>query len=135
MDEVIPKFPEHEQIDLIRAAEQWRLPYWDWAMKKPIYDTDPVWYDYDVPQLIRLEAVKIRVPGGFKWVKNPLYAFRMPKNAPMSSGKVSHVEETKDNPEIHVWSFRPHHLLVTLILCSSRLARARADTHRLTTPH
>lgn len=134
IDEVIPKFPEHEQIDLKYAAEQWRLPYWDWAMKQPIYDTDPVWYDYDVPQLTRLEAVKTRVPGGLKWVKNPLYAFRMPKNAPMSNGEVSHVVKTRDNPEIHAWPLGPHLLLDTLIPRSSKLARARADIHRPTNP-
>ena len=132
MDEVIPKFPEHEQNDLKLAAEQWRLPYWDWAMKKPIYDTDPVLYDYDVPQLTRLEAVKIRVPGGLKWVKNPLHAFRMPKNAPMSNGKVSNVVKTEDNPEIHVRPLCPHLLLEILILRSSKLARARVNIHRRT---
>lgn len=71
--------------------------------EEPFYDAESDRRDYDVPQLTRLEAVKIRVPGGSQWVKNPLYVFRMLQSAPMSKAKVQHVKEEKPySPEIHV---------------------------------
>lgn len=71
--------------------------------EEPFYDAESDRRDYDVPQLTRLEAVKIRIPGGSQWVKNPLYVFRMLQNAPMSKAKVQHVKEEKPySPEIHV---------------------------------
>lgn len=90
---IIPKFPVGQQNELKDAAQQWRLPFWDWASKKPVENAPP---DYDVPQLIRLESVKIRGPEGWKWVKNPLYVFKMPGNVPMSDGKV----ELKEIPQV-----------------------------------
>lgn len=86
---IIPKFPVDQQKELKNAAQEWRLPFWDWASKKPIEGASP---DYDVPQLVRLESVKIRGPKGWNWVKNPLYVFKMPNNVPMSDGGVDLVE-------------------------------------------
>lgn len=91
IDDIIPKFPKEQWNYLRHAAQHWRLPYWDWASKKPVFDTSPVEYDYDVPHLVRLESVNIRTPEGQKWVKNPLYVFRMPGNFPMSKAGVDHI--------------------------------------------
>lgn len=99
LSEIIPEFPKSQQTYLIHAAEQWRLPYWDWASKKPVYDSAPEIADYDVPRLIRLENVQIKKPGGPKWVKNPLYVFRMPDKAVMGDGGV-HEVKTKDKNKI-----------------------------------
>ena len=52
-------------------------------MKQAIYDAEPDMYDYHVPQLTRLEAIRICVPGGSKGVKNPLYFFKMPRYVPI----------------------------------------------------
>jgi hypothetical protein len=74
-------------------------------MKKPVMDAKTKDYNnYDVPQLVRLEAVRIRTPQGLRWVKNPLYTFKMPDNVPMSTGGVEGIKEDKkhDIPEIHV---------------------------------
>lgn len=87
VDTIIPKFPVHQQNELKDAAQKWRLPFWDWASKKPVEDASP---DYDVPQLVRLESVKIRGAQGWYWVKNPLYVFKMPGNVPMSDGKLNY---------------------------------------------
>lgn len=105
--EIIPKFPRYQQTYLIHAAERWRLPYWDWAStpsKKPIYDSSPAVSDYDVPRLIRLEYIQIKSPEGSKWVKNPLYVFKMPKNAVMGEGGVHALGELHVRP-IHPWRF------------------------------
>jgi len=96
MLEVIKDFPDAQQPELKHAADTWRLPYWDWGVKKPSYDGTPD--DYDVPQLIRLETVQIRSPPldknsekkARKWVKNPLYTFRMPNGQPMSAAGVKY---------------------------------------------
>ena len=89
IEDIIPKFPENQHHILTYAAQHWRLPFWDWASKKKVIDTSE--YDYDVPQLVRLELVKIRTPEGWNWVKNPLYVFRMPKNATMGDAGVKPV--------------------------------------------
>lgn len=102
MESIIPKFPVDRQNYLKYAAQQWRLPFWDWASKKPVYDTDPVRYDYDVPQLVRLESVRIRGPTGWKWVKNPLYVFRMPGGVPMSEAGLCPVEVRNGNKSIFI---------------------------------
>ena len=56
-------------------------------MKQAIYDAELDMYDYDVPQLTRLKAIRIRIPGGSKWVKNPLYLFKMPRYVPIRKVK------------------------------------------------
>ena len=94
--EIIPEFEADLQSRLNRAADLWRLPYWDWASKKPVYDSEPQRFDYNVPELVRLETVKIRVPkknsaNGYKWVRNPLHSFRLPGDARMSAGGVQRV--------------------------------------------
>ncbi|MCJ1424292.1 hypothetical protein MMC29_002179 [Sticta canariensis] len=93
VDIIIPKFPVDQQDELKDAAKQWRLPFWDWASKRPVENGSP---DYDVPQLVRLESVKIRGPEGLHWVRNPLYVFKMPDNVPMSDGKV----DFRDIPQV-----------------------------------
>ncbi|MCJ1461686.1 hypothetical protein MMC07_000284 [Pseudocyphellaria aurata] len=107
VNSIIPKFPLDQQSYLRYAAQQWRLPFWDWASKKPVesvYDPDGHGdHDYDVPQLVRLESVEIRGPAGWKWVKNPLYVFRMPKgismgDAGVKTGKMKDCKATSRYP-------------------------------------
>lgn len=102
VEKIILDLPPTQRTSLQHAAEKWRLPFWDWAMKKPVMDAKTEDYvNYDVPQLVRLEAVRIRTPQGLRWVKNPLYTFKMPGNALMSTGGVEGI--TKDvKKEIHV---------------------------------
>ncbi|KAI9750729.1 MAG: hypothetical protein M4579_006330 [Chaenotheca gracillima] len=97
VQEIIPLFPKDQQTSLKRAANSWRMPYWDWASKKPVLDTVPEQYDYDVPQLLRLETIKIRTPAGLKWVKNPLYVFRMAPDTTLGDGGVNGVGQGNDS--------------------------------------
>lgn len=89
---IIPTFPVDQRKYLRFAAQNWRLPFWDWASKKPVelvgIPDGQAKFDYDVPQLVRLESVKIRGPDGWKWVKNPLYVFKMPKGISMGDAGV-----------------------------------------------
>lgn len=129
---VIKEFPEDQRKDLVLAADKWRLPYWDWASKKPVLDAKNL--DYDVPQLVRLEAVKIRTGDGLCWVKNPLYAFKMPGNVPMSDGGVHMVKGQigKNYHEIHVSSPPNLPLSRKLMRKSLKNVKARADIHQQT---
>lgn len=78
--EIIPTFPESDRADLIEAANAFRLPFWDWACKKPGENGE---YNYDVPKLVRLHEVEVRVPGGTSKIKNPFWQFSMPDGMSM----------------------------------------------------
>lgn len=78
--EIIPTFPESDQADLLEAANQFRMPFWDWASKKP---NDAGEYNYDVPKLVRLHEVEVRVPGGTSKIRNPFWQFSMPEGMAM----------------------------------------------------
>ncbi|KAI1800384.1 Di-copper centre-containing protein [Daldinia bambusicola] len=84
MKEEINWYPEEERLDLEEAARAWRLPYWDWALKKPIDGWVNRW-DYNVPLAILNETVEIKQPGskGLVPFKNALYQFTMPGNITM----------------------------------------------------
>jgi hypothetical protein len=72
------------------AAENWRLPYWDWAD------------DTDVPKLICMPSVKIVTSPGPSAetisVPNPLYQFTMPTKKPMGD-KEAHGKYAIDNAD------------------------------------
>lgn len=78
--EIIPTFPESDRADLIEAANNFRLPFWDWACKKPGENGE---YNYDVPKLVRIHEVEVRVPGGTSKIKNPFWQFSMPDGMSM----------------------------------------------------
>lgn len=79
--EIIPTFPEPDRAALLEAANTFRVPFWDWASKKP---NDAGDYNYDVPKLVRLEEVEVRVPGGGTTkIQNPFWQFRMPDGMSM----------------------------------------------------
>ncbi len=78
--EIIPGFPKSDQADLKKAAEEWRFPFWDWAMKKK---DDKGVGNYDVPKVARLPEVEVRVPGGTSKIPNPFYQFVMPDGKAM----------------------------------------------------
>ena len=94
MKEIIKEFPPQDRPALTHAAETWRLPYWDWGSKRPTFET-PDDVDYDVPHLARLETVHIRCPPDKttgktrKWIKNPIFSFRMPGGITMGEAGVN----------------------------------------------
>ena len=56
------------------AANQWRLPYWDWAVPQPYIN------DFGVPKVCTFEDVTISMPyGKSQTIANPLKKFSNPK--------------------------------------------------------
>jgi hypothetical protein len=87
------RFPEEEQPALLDAARTWRLPYWDWALKKKISGPHTKEYDYDVPIAVKSENVQIKLPlvvdvTGFGKFPNALHHFTMPNNMTMSDSSL-----------------------------------------------
>lgn len=85
---LIPKtFAEDDQKDMMRAAQTWRLPFWDWAMKKPNWnpdnEDDPVnripGSGPNVPFLTTQRQVTVRTKTGSAPVKNPWFHFELPR--------------------------------------------------------
>ena len=79
MGEVLKTFPEKEWPQLQIALDQWRFPYWDWALKKTAYDET---IDYDIPLVLYDKNVLILKPDStsnkdLKPMSNPLYRFGM----------------------------------------------------------
>ena len=78
--EIIPTFPESDRAELLEAANLFRFPFWDWASKK-LNDSGEA--NYDVPKIVRLEEVEVRVPEGKAKISNPFWQFKMPNNMSM----------------------------------------------------
>ncbi len=80
VQKIIPEFDISEQEELKLAAKTWRLPYWDWAQRKPDWTapTDPLKYGNNVPYVITLPEVEIRTSTGTSTIPNPLWKFSMP---------------------------------------------------------
>ncbi|KAI3326155.1 Di-copper centre-containing protein [Xylariaceae sp. AK1471] len=92
-DEVIPKLPKGRQGDWLDAAKNWRLPYWDWAQKKPRDGKDV----YDLPQIAkdpRIEVLDWKDAVSSISIDNPMYKFKMPDNERMGCAGVGDVQDT-----------------------------------------
>ena len=78
MKEVANQYPESERPDLLEAASSWRLPYWDWAIKKRVPE-NPTKLDYNVPLVVLLKKVHVKRPTtiGHGDVDNAFYQFTM----------------------------------------------------------
>lgn len=75
------RLPSKEKQIWLDAANQFRLPYWDWARKQTYIGT------FGLPELFTQEVVKILRPDGTydDNYTNPLWKFQNPKgpNVPM----------------------------------------------------
>jgi tyrosinase len=83
MLKLIPEtFAEEDQNDMIHAAQTWRLPFWDWAMKKPDWHqpTNLRRYGPNVPYLLTVPKVQVKTKTGFAEVDNPMWKFTLPPN-------------------------------------------------------
>jgi tyrosinase len=91
MKDYAQTFSGRERDDMIYAAGQWRLPYWDWAAKKPTdwNDLDKKW-DYNLPVafLEKHKEVDVKTPAGPGKVRNALYSFTMPGGLTMGDAKL-----------------------------------------------
>ena len=88
---------EQEQNELLRAVRSWRLPYWDWAMKKPT-PQNPNEQNYDVPLVVRDKFYEVRLANGRKYepVPNAFYQFTMPSGLRMGDEKLKSQDPLKD---------------------------------------
>ena len=89
MRELIPRtFTSDDQAAMFHAAETWRLPFWDWAMKKPAWDpTNPDSpknrgpnVGPNVPFLLTQKTVEVKTRTGAATAPNPMYKYILPTN-------------------------------------------------------
>jgi len=80
-------FAAEDQNEMIQAADTWRLPFWDWAMKKPTWNPakpdDPVnripGTGPNVPFIVTQQKVQVRTKTGTAApVDNPMFHFAVP---------------------------------------------------------
>ncbi|KAK3361986.1 common central domain of tyrosinase-domain-containing protein [Lasiosphaeria ovina] len=89
-DYAVNNFTGDDLQDLLKAADEWRLPYWDWAAKKPDpTDKEKPW-DYNIPQAFEEtnKKVEIRISSGSRKADNGLYRFKMPEDMTMGDEKL-----------------------------------------------
>jgi hypothetical protein len=101
MREYIKSYPEEARGDLLKAAQAWRLPYWDWAGKKPDDYANPQNWDYNMPQAFLKPEVLIRLPPGNKnpvpskdgtgRFPNALYQFNVPSGLTLGDQKLGNM--------------------------------------------
>jgi len=96
VQDIIPNFPEDDRAEWQEAAENWRLPFWDWATQN------------SVPELCKYPTTLVPTADGLseESIPNPLYQFRMPNNKPMSTQGLDSYET--------VWDDDPQMLYVSL---------------------
>ncbi|KAL3427941.1 tyrosinase [Phlyctema vagabunda] len=84
-DTITPKaetFAQEDQEEMIHAAETFRLPYWDWAMRKPDWrrPNDLNRYGPNVPFILTVPKVEVKTKTGVSEVDNPMWKFTLPPN-------------------------------------------------------
>ncbi|CAG8747602.1 7768_t:CDS:2, partial [Gigaspora rosea] len=65
-------YPEKLKADYLKALEQLRFPYWDWA--------SPVTLEKGVPSVFWDETVEVDTPRGKKSIPNPLRSYTLPRD-------------------------------------------------------
>ena len=92
MCDLIPEsFANSDRPAMQHAADTWRLPYWDWAMKKPEWDTDnpdspknsgpnATNVKLNVPFILTQKNVEVMTATGSTSVPNPMLKFVLPNN-------------------------------------------------------
>jgi hypothetical protein len=80
MIQIIPdNFATQDQPSAKAAADTWRLPFWDWAMKKPDWPNGKVPVGPNVPEAITRASVDVITKTGTATVANPMWKFYLPK--------------------------------------------------------
>ena len=80
-------FADSDQKAMVFAAETWRLPFWDWAMKKPDWGEDPDSpknsgpnVGPNVPFILTQKKIEVKTKTGAALVDNPMWKFVLPDN-------------------------------------------------------
>src|SRR5579871_2931917 len=80
VNNIIPQIPTSEQETWTAAAQNWRLPYWDWAAS---------YNQASLPILLTSETITISKPGNTTAsVPNPLVRFSNPNGLAMGDPKM-----------------------------------------------
>ncbi|KAK6344406.1 hypothetical protein TWF696_008042 [Orbilia brochopaga] len=94
--EVLPMLPEDlpspdQKQKWFDAANNFRLPYWDWAQKKPRRDG----LIYDIPIIAMNPMIEVvNLSTGLRLeIENPMYKFRMPNNERMGCEGIGDVQD------------------------------------------
>ena len=76
--EIVPGFAEDLRPEYKEAADEWRLPFWDWGKTT------------SVPDLCKYPYILVPTSDGTgeENIHNPLFQFRMPTNQPMSTAGI-----------------------------------------------
>lgn len=82
-NEIVPNFAEEGRSDWQKAAQTWRLPFWDWGITT------------SVPDLCKYPTTLVPTADGKseEIITNPLFQFRMPTNQPMSSAGMANFKD------------------------------------------
>ncbi|KAJ5784932.1 uncharacterized protein N7503_010144 [Penicillium pulvis] len=82
-NEIVPNFAEEGRSDWQKAAQTWRLPFWDWGITT------------SVPDLCKYPTTLVPTADGKseETITNPLFQFRMPTNQPMSSAGMANFKD------------------------------------------
>lgn len=84
VNKIVPLRPKNTQAEWLKAAETWRLPFWDWAIKPMSkYISEPV--------------LSISVDGEQTKLPNPMYKFKMPQDKTMGDYGVGDIR----NPDTY----------------------------------
>ena len=90
VQEIIPQYTDDSNRDLwTQAAQAWRLPYWDWAIRKA--DKAGGSPNYNIPQIFQDAQIQITVASGPIIVDNPVYRFSMPNGKPMGTSGITNI--------------------------------------------
>ncbi|KAK4145629.1 common central domain of tyrosinase-domain-containing protein [Dichotomopilus funicola] len=126
--DILKEVPEIAHDEWKQAADTWRLPYWDWAVKKLRVWTSPnpslpgrfvsAEKIYDLPIIAQNPTIKVKNYANPKGrdvvINNPMYQFRMPDNNPMGSFGIKDIRvkvggDDKDcqKPKVSEWVTLP----------------------------
>jgi hypothetical protein len=107
VQEIVPNFAKDLRAQWKEAAEEWRLPFWDWGVST------------SVPDLAKYPYTLVPTADGTseERIPNPLFQFVMPNNQPMSTvGMDNFKDPWVDNGEmLFVCASAPFHQNIALL--------------------
>src|SRR5437762_4540489 len=94
--QIIPNhFDQSLRAELRKAADTWRLPYWDWGMQKPDWHdkTNRSKFGPNVPEVVTLPKVPVRGrTGGMVIMNNPMWKFQLQGGDTMGNHGITFLE-------------------------------------------